>query len=78
MATSSLDELRGRISAGEYAIESGEIAGEILTKFALVRRVTRLLMSEDGQAEAGRQGPARRKQRGAASQRAKARPERPS
>ena len=46
MPAATLDELRGRVSAGEYAIDSGEIAGEILTKFALVRKVTRLLMSE--------------------------------
>jgi hypothetical protein len=43
---SSMEELKGRIAAGDYAIDSGELAGEILTKFALVRRVTRRLMSE--------------------------------
>ena len=61
MPTSSLDELRGQISAGQYAIDSGEVAGEILTKFALVRRVTRQLMQEDD-APASR-GPGGRRQR---------------
>jgi hypothetical protein len=55
-----LDELRGQISAGEYAIESREVADEILTKFALVRRVTRLLMTED-EGEAGPRSPSRRR-----------------
>jgi hypothetical protein len=73
MATSSMDELRGRIAAGEYSVESGEIAGEILTKFALVRRVTRQLMAED-EAEAGPDGPSRR--RGASKPSARTRHER--
>jgi hypothetical protein len=53
MAPDSLTELKGRISAGEYAVDSSEVAGEIITKFALVRRVTRQLMREESQAAAG-------------------------
>jgi hypothetical protein len=59
MTTSSLQELRGRVAAGEYAIDSGELAGEILSKFALIRRVGRTLMSED---EAGSGEPGLRSQ----------------
>jgi hypothetical protein len=55
MAKSSLAELRGQIAAGEYAIDSGELAGDILSKFAVIRRVGRWLMSEDeAAAEPGR------------------------
>jgi hypothetical protein len=57
MPTSSLEELRGRISAGAYTVDSGVVAGEILAKFALVRRVTSLMMS-DGESAAA--PPARR------------------
>jgi hypothetical protein len=56
MATSSLDELKGKVAAGEYAIDSGMLAGTILTDFALVRRVGRTLRSEDGDATAGEGG----------------------
>jgi hypothetical protein len=69
MPKSSLEELRGQISAGEYAIDSGALAGDILSKFALIRRVGRLLMSEEaaGDAETGadRQAPDRRQGRSA-------------
>jgi len=47
MPTARLDEIRGEISKGAYAIDSSAIAAEILTKAALVRMVKRLLMSED-------------------------------
>jgi hypothetical protein len=57
MAPDSLDTLRGRISAGEYAVDSGAVASEIITKFALVRRVTRQLIREDDHGDAGETAP---------------------
>ena len=56
MATSSLDELKGKVAAGEYAIDAGMLAGTILTDFALVRKVGRTLRSEDEEATAGEAG----------------------
>jgi hypothetical protein len=47
MPTTSLEELRGKISAGEYAIDSGKLAADILSKFALIRRVRRGLVDDD-------------------------------
>jgi len=47
MTKSSLDELRGRIAAGEYAVDSGALAGDILSKFEVIRRVGRWLMEAD-------------------------------
>jgi hypothetical protein len=49
MATSTLEELKGQIAAGEYAIDSGAVAGKILSTFAVIRRVGHGLMSEDAQ-----------------------------
>ena len=50
MAKSSLDELRAKIAAGEYAIDSGALAGRILTDFAVIRRVRRIVMGAAGSA----------------------------
>jgi hypothetical protein len=50
MPKSSLEELRVQIAAGEYAIESGALAGDILAKFEVIRRVGRRLRSEDAEA----------------------------
>ena len=41
--TTSLEQIRGQISTGRYAIDSSEVAGEILTKLAIVRRARRLM-----------------------------------
>ncbi len=56
MPKSSLEELRGQIAAGAYAIDSGVVAGDILSKFALIRRVGRMLMREDQEGAAGEAG----------------------
>jgi hypothetical protein len=66
MPKSSLEELRGQIAAGEYAIESSALAGDILAKFAVIRRVGRRLRSEDaeGAATDGRGAPQTRRSRG--------------
>jgi hypothetical protein len=69
---SSLDELKGQIAAGAYTIDSRELAGEIVDKFALVRRVTRVLMSE----EASTRSPSRRRDPSAPSLRPTPRRER--
>jgi hypothetical protein len=62
MPMSSLEELSGQISAGDYTIDSRELAGDIVAKFALVRRVGRLLMSEgEADAERGPQPGSRRR-----------------
>ncbi|HLM31837.1 MAG TPA: flagellar biosynthesis anti-sigma factor FlgM [Solirubrobacterales bacterium] len=50
MAKSSLDELREKIAAGEYAIDSGALAGRILTDFAVIRRVRRIVIGAAGSA----------------------------
>ena len=47
MRKASLQELRGRISAGKYKVDSSDLAADILSKFALVGRVKKLLVSED-------------------------------
>jgi hypothetical protein len=47
MANASLEELKGQIAAGEYAIDSHMVADRILSTFAVIRRVGRSLMSED-------------------------------
>jgi hypothetical protein len=47
MGNSSLEELKGQIAAGEYAIDSRMVADKILSTFAEIRRVGRSLMSED-------------------------------
>lgn len=54
MATSSLEELKARIAAGEYAIDSRELAGRILSTSALIKRVKRLLTPGLDAAAAGR------------------------
>lgn len=56
MATSSLEELRGRIAAGEYAVDSGELARDILSKFALIRRVRRRLLGDADEGAVGEAG----------------------
>ena len=66
MPKASLEELRGRISTGEYSVESGELARDMLSKFALIRRVRLLLMSEDengADADAGADPRARARRR---------------
>ena len=50
MPTSSLKELGEQISAGEYAVDSDKLAGEMLSKFALIRRVRRLLARSEQRA----------------------------
>jgi hypothetical protein len=47
MRAPSLEELRGQVAAGTYAIDSGDVAGTILSNFALVRRVGRELRREE-------------------------------
>jgi hypothetical protein len=47
MTASSLEELKGRISAGQYAVSSADLASEIIAKFALVRRVSRQLHDDE-------------------------------
>lgn len=73
MAASSLDELKAKVAAGEYAIDAGMVAGTILSNFALVRRVGRTLRTEaeDGPAGNGPQPRGRRRERPAS------RPQRP-
>lgn len=67
MAASSLDELKAKVAAGEYAIDAGMVAGAILSNFSLIRRVGRTLRSEDeekaGEAGPGPQTPNRRRER---------------
>jgi hypothetical protein len=57
MSATSLDELRGQISAGTYAIDSKELAADLLSKAALIRKVKSMLLNQDEQrspAESGR------------------------
>jgi hypothetical protein len=62
MSAFSTEELRGQIAAGRYAVDSRALAEAILTKSATIRRVRRVLMSEDGAiAETGQ--PAQRRSR---------------
>jgi hypothetical protein len=49
MPKASLEELKGQIAAGQYAIDPGILAGDILSKVALIRRVRRMLTGEDEQ-----------------------------
>jgi Anti-sigma-28 factor, FlgM len=56
MATSSVEELKGRISAGRYAVSSADVADEIVAKFALVRRVSRQLREDEDERAAPRGG----------------------
>ena len=67
MPDASLEELKRRIAAGEYAIDSRKLAGELLSKMALVRRVARFL-TEEGREEDATRGPsaARGRTRGGA------------
>jgi hypothetical protein len=53
MPKASLDELRGRVSAGEYDVDAGALAGDMLSKFELIRRVRRMLMSGDEPGDPG-------------------------
>jgi hypothetical protein len=66
MRKASVEELRGRISAGEYPVDSRKVAADILSKFALIGRVRRLLISEDEEGtadDAGRGTQARGRRR---------------
>jgi hypothetical protein len=79
MAATSLEEIRGKISAGEYPVDSSEIAADILSKAALVRKVRRQLMREDVvrvPGEVGRATQPRRPARSEPSDRSKSRRER--
>lgn len=65
MPKASLEELKGQIAAGQYAIDPGILAGDILSKVSLVRRVRRLVMGEDErgaetETERGSQAPRQR------------------
>jgi hypothetical protein len=62
MPKDSLEELKGQIAAGQYAIDPGILAGDILSKVALIKRVRRMLVREDDQAAGPeeRGAPARR------------------
>jgi hypothetical protein len=75
MATSSVAELKGRIAAGEYAVDSRKVAGEILFKSVMIRRVARM-MSEDEEGAAGRGAQSRRRARSQGSQPTRPRRER--
>jgi hypothetical protein len=61
MPVSSVEDLKRRIAAGEYAIDSGTLADTIVTKIGIVRRVSRFLESEDEEAagKAGSRAPSR-------------------
>jgi hypothetical protein len=62
MTTFSVEELKRQVSAGEYKIGAAEIAGEIVTKFALMRRVERLMSEgEEGGTDRGPQPRRRRR-----------------
>lgn len=66
MPKASLEELKGQIAAGQYAIDPGILAGDILSKLALIRRVRRMLLGEDEQGaspEDDRAGTPRRRRR---------------
>jgi len=76
MPKASIDELRGQIAAGEYAIDSDVLAGDILGKFEVIRRVGRWLM-DPGEADAERAEPRdRRGARRAGPRRSQSRSER--
>jgi hypothetical protein len=67
MPKASMEELKGQIAAGQYAIDAGILAGDILTKVALIKRVRRMVMGEDerGAAPEDRGAPPRRQRRSA-------------
>jgi hypothetical protein len=78
MSAFSTEELREQIAAGRYAVDSGTLAEEILTKVVTVRRVRRMLMSEGEEratVETGQATP-RRSRRGARAETARSRPPR--
>ena len=50
MPEAFLEDLKRRIAAGDYAVDSGNVAGAILSKMALVRRVGQFLASEGEEA----------------------------
>ena len=63
MPKQSLEELKGQIAAGEYTVESVQLAGTILSTVGLIRRVKRTLVAEEtaeGDAGRGRQPRTRR------------------
>jgi hypothetical protein len=45
MPDSSVEELKRRIAAGEYAIDSGNLADTIISKIGVIKRVKRSLAS---------------------------------
>jgi Anti-sigma-28 factor, FlgM len=53
MPKASLEELKGQIASGQYAVDPGALADDILSKFAVIRRVARRLTSEDEAAGGG-------------------------
>ena len=67
MRKSSMAELRVQIAAGEYAVDSRELAGDILAKLAVIRPVSRWLMTgdEEGAADESRRAAQTRNRRGA-------------
>ena len=54
MRKASLEELRGQISSGEYGVDSGKLAADMLSKFALIGRVRQLLVGDDEDSAASR------------------------
>ncbi len=68
MPKSSLEELRGQISAGDYVVDSGKVAGEMLSTFTLIRRVRRLLIGDSETAMSARIARARGRRRARAQQ----------
>jgi hypothetical protein len=62
MRKASLEELRGQISSGEYGVDSRKVAADILSKFALIGRVRKLLVGDEEEGAAGR-APARPRRR---------------
>jgi hypothetical protein len=68
MPVSSVEELKRRIAAGDYAIDSGKVAHEIVSKIAIVRRVKRTLAKEgDAAADVAARGPRPRTRGGSPS-----------
>lgn len=58
----SLEALKGRIAAGEYAVDSGKVADAMVWKPATIRRVKQILADEDEEpapTDATRGAPAR-------------------
>ena len=52
MPKSSVEELRGQVAAGQYAVDPRVLADDIVSKLALIRRVRRVLLGEDEQGRA--------------------------